>query len=120
MTTAALKARRDEIVTRILTLEAEEARQKHEWFASGTSVPLAERSARTAELLALKLERQAIVRALNQAKKTERLIRDASLLAVLLEKLRERGLDDLVTEANRVSLDRLIAVGAVPAEAVQA
>lgn len=101
-----MKQRRDAITTRRLHIEAELAEMKRAWLADGASTNQAHRATLEAEHAALELERHELRLVLDMAGKIERRLHAATTHAVLIGLLRDRGLGELVVEANRLAIER--------------
>lgn len=95
------EARAAEIKTRRLEIAADLAERRRAFFADGVSTPMAERAALEAEDAKLALELRQIGAAAVQEKAARQAQLRSSLLSKLLDVLKERGLGDLVTEAER-------------------
>ena len=101
--TGPAEARVRAIKTRRLEIAADLAERRRAYFADGVESPIAERATLEAEdaKLALELRRIGAV-ALNEKAARRRQL-NASLLANLLDVLKEQGLDHVVAEAERRS-----------------
>jgi hypothetical protein len=100
------KARRDAVTARMLVLDAKAIESKRAWFSEGQDTPLAERLAVESERAKLAVERHELSTAIRASEDEERKQRRATAFAVLVDLLNERGLGDLVVEANRIADER--------------
>ena len=101
-----LKQRRDEIVTRRLQIAAELAEMKRAWIVDGATTDQAHRATLEAEQAQLQLEQHQLVLVLNLGKKVEARLHSVTSHAVLIALLKERGMGDVVIEANRLAIER--------------
>lgn len=110
MEIGSLKNRRDEIVTRMLEIEADLSERKRKWAAGIEERPLAERAALEAEYARLKLEKNHIDISLHAGKVAARAVKEATFTATLVRLLQERGMSELVMEAERAALDAALSI----------
>lgn len=96
-----------EIKTRQIEIHAALAESKRAYVCEGAGMPLRERVTLEAEAAQLSLEARRISEAAGAAKVERRQRINAELLAKLLEVLAERGLKDIVAEAERRSAEAL-------------
>jgi hypothetical protein len=96
-----------EIKTRRLEIAATLAEWKRAFFVDGVERSFNDRLTLEAEDAAIALEARLISGAATMEKVERRKLQNADLLAKLLELLAERGLDDLVQEAQRRSDEAL-------------
>lgn len=100
MTTPSAEFRAQEIKTRRLQIAATLAGWKRDYFVHGIERTMAQRATLEAEDAELALELRVNGDAVVKARVARREREDACILKKLLEVLRERGLDDVITEAN--------------------
>lgn len=100
------KARRDEINVRALQIEAELLEKKRAFFSEGIQTPMAERVEMEAELARLRVERHYMSTFIECSKSAVKQYRSTLAHATLLRLLAERGLGELVVEADRIAMDQ--------------
>lgn len=108
-----LKARREAIVERELQINVDLTESKRAFFADGIERPLSERVALEAELARLALEKHHLTAKINEHKAAIKTYRFTMSHAILIKLVTERGMPDLVIEADRMALD--IATAGEPA-----
>lgn len=96
-----------EIKTRQIEIHAALAESKRAYVCEGAGMPLRERVTLEAEAAQLSLEARRISEAAGAAKVERRQRINADLLAKLLEVLKERGLGNVIAEAEKRSADAL-------------
>lgn len=101
-----LKQRRDAITTRQLQIAADLAEMKRAWLAEGQQTDQGKRATLEAEHATLELERHELRLVLELGKKVEARLHSVTAHAVLIALLKERGLGDVVIEANRLAIER--------------
>ena len=102
--------RAQEIKIRRLQIAATLLEWKRAFFVDGIERPFADRVTLEAEDAALALEARLIETAAKIAQVERRKRQNASLLAQLLELLKERGMDELVAEAEKRSAEASVSV----------
>jgi hypothetical protein len=100
MTSPNPEIRIHEIKMRHLEIQATLAEWKRAYFVNGTERPYADRLTLEAEAAQLALERRVIEDAAFKAKAERREQERKAMQAHLLAMLKERGLEDLITEAQ--------------------
>jgi hypothetical protein len=90
-----------EIAIRKAEIEATLARWKNDFFTNGISRSKADRTALEAEYSNLKLESQQNFLDAKKARAERKKKENESLLNKIKEVLRERGLEDVINEANK-------------------
>lgn len=98
-------ARRSEIIQRELDITAELAENKRLWVAEKIETDFAHRITLEAELAQLAVEKNLLHRVYEGTKKAVKTYRHAQGHALLIKLLIERGLGDLVSEADRMAID---------------
>jgi hypothetical protein len=116
MTDQSYEFRVQEIKTRQTEIISTLANWKSEYFNQGTERPFGDRTRLEAELADLALERRLIGDAAHKAKVERRKRLSASLLVQLQAVLTERGLVDVIEEAQRRSDALCIDVKHLPAD----
>ena len=109
-----MKTRRDVIDERVCVIGQVLAEGKRRWLAERVEGPTGQRAALQAERAELCLERNRLCAALHAAQTAENLIRQHSFTATLVGLLQDRGHAELVVEAERLHLDRMMAIAVVP------
>jgi hypothetical protein len=112
--TSDMKARCEALVARALEVRAELAEMKRAWMADGANTDQARRATLDCELAVLAVEKNALDKALRDAKKAERAYSNALASAQLIKLLMDRGMGSLVVEANRLALDGCGDSGSAP------
>lgn len=112
MSTESPEFRLQAIRLRRLEISATLARWKSEWLNKAISRTLAERSELEAEAAELAFEERQIGTDAALAKVARKRAENASVLAVLCRLLQERGLGDVITEAEERSAEERAAVAA--------
>lgn len=100
------KARRDEIIARVLQIDADLLEKKRAYFSEGVQAPMAERVELESERANLVVERHYLNTFLECSKQAQKQYRSTLAHAVLIRLLTERGLGELVVEADRIAMDQ--------------
>lgn len=100
------KAQRDAINIRVLQIEAEMLERKRQFFSEGIATPPAERIKLDAERAKLVLERQHLFDFIRSNKAAEQRERSNASFTALKRLLVERGMGELVVEADRIAADQ--------------
>lgn len=108
-----LKTRREAIIERELQIAVELTESKRAWFVDGIEKPIAERTTLEAEQARLALEKHHLTSKINEHKAAIKTYRFTMSHAILIKLVTERGMPDLVIEADRMALD--IATAGEPA-----
>jgi hypothetical protein len=101
-----MKQRRDAITTRLLQIQAELAEMKRAWLADGKQGDHGRRATLEAEHAVLELEKHQLRLVLDQASKVEAQLHAATVHAVLIGLLKDRGHGALVIEARNMATER--------------
>jgi hypothetical protein len=101
------KQRRDDLVARTLDIEAELAAMKLRWYTNGETDHV-RRATLEAERATIAIEKNALYKQINAAKKAQRAHLESLQHATLIRLLHERGMSDLVAEARRIAVDQRI------------
>ena len=99
------KARREAVIARELAIVAELAEMKRAWIVDKIEGSFATRTTLEAELASLAVEKFAATSIIVASKKAEKAYQHALSAAILVRLLNERGLGELVVEANRLAVD---------------
>lgn len=100
------KARRDEIVARVLQIDAELLEMKRAYFADGVQAPMVDRVDLESERANLLVEKHYLGTAIECTRAAQKQYRSTLAHAALLRLLTERGLSHLVVEADRIAMDQ--------------
>jgi len=103
-----MKQRRDEVITRMLEIEAELKEMKRIWLTEGKEGAPGVRATLEAESAALNCEKNKLNLAIHAGKKAEQAYKQATFTATLVRLLQERDMAELVREAERISMDMMI------------
>lgn len=105
MNLSEVKVRREAVIERELTIVAELAESKRAWFADKSGIDMLKRTTLEAELASLALERHGLTAIMSASKTAEKSYRANLSGAILIRLLNERGLADIVIEADRLAVD---------------
>ena len=103
-----MKQRRDEVITRMLEIEAELKEMKRLWLTEGKEGAPGVRATLEAESAALNCEKNRLNLAIHAGKKAEQAYKQATFTATLVRLLQERDMAEIVRESERISMDRMI------------
>lgn len=99
------KERREQIIERELAITAELAEMKRKYIVNKLDGDFTLRVTLEAELAQLAVEKHALTRVLNDSKFAVKAYRSTLSHAILIKMLNDRGLSELVIEADRVAVD---------------
>ena len=99
------KTRREDLIARELAIIAELAESKRAWFADKSGATMIERTTLEAELANLAVEKHELHVILSASKAAEKCYRNMLAGAILVRLLNERGLAEIVIEADRLAVD---------------
>lgn len=105
-----MKERRDALRIRAHEIDARLSEMKRMWVCDGVATTLQERTSLEAEKAQLMLELRKLDLRIHAERKAESAIKRASFMFALVEMLQERGMSELVREAERISHDRMIGI----------
>ena len=105
MRIAAAKDRREAIIRRELELAVLMTEGRRAFFATGVETPRVERAEQEAELARLALEKHDVTTKLNLHKVVAKAYRQTLAHAVLIKLVSDRGMPELVIEADRTALE---------------
>ena len=105
-----LKNRRDEIIQRQLEIEQELKEMKRKYVVEGFEYPHSVRVTLEAENANLSVEKNKVIMQIHSFKKYEQHLRKSALTFVLIKMLEEKGMSEIVKEAERVSNDMLLSI----------
>ena len=106
MKLSAAKARRDEILARVLQIDADLLEKKRAYFSDGVQAPLSERVELESERANLLVEKHYLGTFIECSKAAQKQYRATLAHAVLIRLLTERGMGELVVEADRIAMDQ--------------
>lgn len=107
------KLRREAIIARELEINADLAASKRRYFTEGVDRPMAERATLEDELAQLAVEKNVLTKALNDHKTAMKAYRNTLQHAVLIKLLADRGLGELVIEADHAAQELATSAEAV-------
>lgn len=99
------KERREQIIERELAINAQLSEMKRAYIVEKVPGDFAARTTLEAELAQLAVEKHALTRALNDSKNAVKAYRNTLSHAILIKLLNDRGLSDIVIEADRLAVD---------------
>lgn len=105
MTLSEVKARREAIIGRELVLQAQLAETKRAWIVDKVEGDFGQRTEREAELAKLAVEKHELTARLNAVKAATKTYRNTLAHAILIKLVTDRGMADLVIEADRAAVD---------------
>lgn len=103
------KARREVVVARDLEIQALLAEGRRAWVVDKIDRGFDVRVSLEAELAQLAVEKNSLNRRISDAKDAMKAYRNSLSHAVLIKLLADRGLSELVVEADRVAADAAVA-----------
>ena len=99
------KKRREEILTRELDIHATLTEFKRAWVADKIESSFVVRTALDAELARLAVEKNRLTVQINTSKNAMKVYRTTLAHAILIRLVTDRGMSDLVIEADRAAID---------------